>query len=118
MNKWGKIRARAGFGISSSQVASHRANPAHALHLEEIRPSVQRAGRWHFRTNYGHAYPLENFQFMLMERGRIDVVVGRDRFSVSAGELVCFRPCRRPMSYVSVRGTRFIYAAVRFAPPP
>lgn len=94
-----------------------RATTEPILGLNEITPTVDLAGCYHFKQSVSFDYRLLSFHLILIEHGELNARTPSMRFTAKDGDLVCFRPTDANHYAVS-RETVFYQAHVQFAPPP
>ncbi|MSU50304.1 MAG: AraC family transcriptional regulator [Opitutus sp.] len=87
------------------------------LNVDEISPTVQLAGCYHFKQPVGFEYRVPFHHFILLQRGQLNAVTARERFAAKAGDLICFRPADWN-HYDVVADTLFFQMHVQLARPP
>lgn len=92
-------------------------NRQHLLGLNELRPTVQLAGCYHFKRDISFHYRIPSHHLILIESGRIEAKTKDGAFVATANDLVCFRPTEWNQ-YSTHAPTLFYQAHVEFARPP
>jgi AraC-like DNA-binding protein len=87
------------------------------LNLDELRPSVDLVGKWHFDRQTDFHYRIPSFHLLLLDAGKIRAKTPQESFEAVAGDLICFGPTQHNQYQCAAKSV-FYQAHLQFAPPP